>query len=112
MYEYKAKVIRVIDGDTFEAEIDCGFSITVTQTLRLRGIDTPETWRPRNELEREHGQQAKELVESLISDREVVILTHKTGKYGRYIADVILENGMNLTDILIENNMEKKQDYT
>lgn len=42
MYEYRAKATRVIDGDTFEADIDLGFHVHVHATLRLDGIDAPE----------------------------------------------------------------------
>ncbi len=42
MYEYKAKIIEVYDGDTFTFEVDLGFSITVKEKIRLAGINTPE----------------------------------------------------------------------
>ena len=41
MYEYRARITRVIDGDTVEAEIDLGFHVTFTATLRLTGINAP-----------------------------------------------------------------------
>ena len=42
MYQYKAKLIRVVDGDTVDAMIDCGFSTFKKERIRLYGIDTPE----------------------------------------------------------------------
>ena len=43
MYEYKAKLIRVVDGDTIDAEIDLGFKIFIKERIRFAGIDTPES---------------------------------------------------------------------
>ena len=42
MYEYRAKLVRVVDGDTVDALIDCGFSLFTRQRIRLLGINTPE----------------------------------------------------------------------
>ena len=50
MYEYKAKIIDVYDGDTFTFEVDLGFSITVKEKIRLAGINTPEV-RGKSKLE-------------------------------------------------------------
>jgi len=58
LYTYKARVLRVLDGDTIEAVIDLGFGITITQTLRLRGIDCPE-------LVSKEGKEAKAFVEAV-----------------------------------------------
>ena len=43
MYEYKAKLLRVIDGDTVDCVIDLGFNVRLKERVRLKGIDTPET---------------------------------------------------------------------
>ena len=43
MYEYKAKLLRVIDGDTIDCVIDLGFNVRLKERIRLKGIDTPET---------------------------------------------------------------------
>ncbi len=42
MYNYNAKITNVVDGDTFDFEIDLGFGITYKNRLRLYGVDTPE----------------------------------------------------------------------
>ena len=54
MYQYKAELIRVIDGDTVDAMIDCGFSTFKKERIRLYGINTPET-RTRDLKEKEKG---------------------------------------------------------
>ena len=92
MYEYKAKVMRVVDGDTIDVEIDLGFTIKVFQRLRFAGIDAPET-RTRDKLEKAKGFEAKKFVEDEIAKcgGYVMIRTGKTGKFGRYIADIRID---------------------
>jgi endonuclease YncB( thermonuclease family) len=58
MYEYAAKLVRIIDGDTFVAQLDLGFKIHKIETVRLSGINTPES-RTRNAEEKRHGLVAK-----------------------------------------------------
>ena len=43
MYRYNAKVTRVVDGDTVDAEIDLGFDITIKKRIRLAEINAPES---------------------------------------------------------------------
>lgn len=116
MYEYKAVVTRVVDGDTFDAEVDVGFSITINHRFRLVNIDTPETWRPKTEAERAHGEKATEFVKKLVEGKEVILNTSKLGIYGRYDADVVFFDSegfeYNLRAMLIENEFEKRIDYT
>jgi len=111
MYTYKAHVDRVIDGDTFEATVDLGFKLKWTGIFRLHGIDTPETWRPKSEAERSHGEKAKEFVKKLIDDKDITLITYKEGIYARYLADVVLKNGNDLATLLRENNLEKLKSY-
>ena len=87
MYQYKAKVTKVVDGDTVYVEADLGFFIKTHLKLRLAGINAPEI---RGE-ERPKGLEATEYLKKLLGDREVIIETEKTGKYGRWIAKIYLE---------------------
>ena len=82
-YTYPAWVDRVIDGDTLIATVDLGFGFETTpQRLRLRGIDCPE-------LNTQAGRNAREYVREALSQVGfIVITTHKTDTYGRYLADV------------------------
>lgn len=106
-YTYKAKIIRVIDGDTMEVLVDLGMYVKMTITIRLFGIDTPEI---RGE-EREEGLKVKDYVKSLIEGKEVLIKTHKDskGKYGRWLAEIIGDfgegNSPNLTTHLLSLGM-------
>ena len=93
MYEYKALLKRVVDGDTIDVYVDLGFSITMEMRLRLADIDTPEL-RSKDEAEREAAQAAKKFVEDYIGNNPLLIRTRKTssGKerttFGRFVADI------------------------
>lgn len=92
MYEYRARVIDVVDGDTFRLEVDLGLDILHRITVRLFGVSTPEV---RGE-EREAGLQAKAFVESLIPKETLVLIStvkDRREKYGRYLAVVYIPTG-------------------
>jgi micrococcal nuclease len=43
MYHYKVKrILKVVDGDTVDVEIDLGFGISVSHRIRLKNINAPE----------------------------------------------------------------------
>ncbi len=87
MYKYKAKLIRVVDGDTIDAEIDLGFKIYIKERIRLAGIDTPES-RTRNLKEKSWGKAATRRVIELLDvvDGEFLLATElqKKGKLGEF----------------------------
>ena len=91
MYEYKAKLIKVVDGDTVDAMIDCGFSVFRKERIRLKGINAPES-RTRNLEEKEKGLAAKARLQELIQqgENEFVVKTSldKKGKYGRLLGEI------------------------
>ena len=91
MYEYKAKLSRVVDGDTVDAIIDCGFNTFKKERVRLYGIDTPEC-RTRNKEEKVKGLAAKARLEELIKEgkNEFKIKTSidKKGKFGRLLGEL------------------------
>lgn len=107
MYEYIAKIIDVYDGDTFTFEVELGFHITVTEKLRLYGINTPEV----RGSEKIFGKEVRDHVRELILGRTVKIQVYKEGKFGRWIADVWFNIGeepivdgvydINLTEYLL-----------
>ena len=96
MYEYRVKkLIKVVDGDTIDVEIDLGFDISITQRVRLAGIDTPES-RTRDLAEKALGLEVKELLQKKLEEAEtIVIKTEKpdsTGKFGRVIGWLHLDH--------------------
>ena len=120
MYNYKAFVKRVIDGDTYECVIDLGCYVSITEKVRLFKYDTPEI-RTRNLAEKEHGLTATKYVVDLIEGKTVELKTQldKRGKYGRFLAEVfvkiqISENEfyvLNLGESLKENDLLKRESY-
>ena len=81
-YLYKAKILRVIDGDTFTVLIDCGFETFVKTKIRLWGVDTPES-RGKNKCER--GTLVKSYMKEALQGKDVILSTIKKGKFGRYL---------------------------
>ena len=89
MYEYKATIKYIVDGDTVDVDIDLGFDVWLrNQRVRLYGIDTPEC-RTRNKKEKAHGLLAKDYVEKALKLGEVYTLrTKDKGKFGRYLGEI------------------------
>jgi len=103
MYEYKAKIEHVVDGDTIDAVIDLGFKVSTRQRMRLARIDTPE-----------RGQdgytEARVFVRDAVLEKLVKIRTEKVSKWGYYLAEIILDDGRNLSDALLEAGLAKPYD--
>jgi micrococcal nuclease len=91
MYQYKIKKIsRVIDGDTLDIDIDLGFHLTITQRVRLKGINAAET-KTKDLTEKEKGIEAKAwLIKELSKEGEWIIETTKEDKYGRILGTLYL----------------------
>ncbi len=82
MYTYKMELVRVVDGDTVDVNIDLGFGVWLKkQRIRLRGLDTPES-RTRDAEEKRFGLLAKEKLESLITP--LCTLTTCKDKKGKF----------------------------
>lgn len=111
MYQYKAKLIRVVDGDTIDASVDVGFGIWVTQRFRIEDFDAPETFRPSCEAEKVHGLKAKERAIELLGNEFLIESSKVPGIYGRYGAKITLLGGRNFADIMIEEGLQKLDNY-
>jgi len=116
MYEYIGKMVNVVDADTFDIEVDLGFTVVVKQRFRLLGGDAYETRLGRGTTpeEKEKGLKAKAYVERLCIGygEDVRIISNKTGKYGRYLCDVYFrdldgEYKLNLLGMLKEEGYLK-----
>ncbi len=93
-YIYRAKLERVVDGDTIDALIDVGFDVWVKKRIRYKGIDTWES-RTRNLEEKKKGLAAKarnkQLLEEVSSKSGYFRLkSYGVGKYGRVLADIFI----------------------
>ena len=96
MHEYQANLIKIVDGDTLDADIDLGFSVWVRKRVRLVNIDTWES-RTRNLEEKKLGLAAKarnkELLEKVSSKSGFFRLkSYGTGKYGRVLGEIFIED--------------------
>jgi len=111
-YNYdKVKLVRVVDGDTYYLEVDMGFNIKTVQSFRLKGVDTPETYRPKSEEELKKGQKATQFVKDMFAKAtNISIKSYKAGIFARWEADVFIElDGelKSLADLLTENDLLK-----
>ena len=101
MYNYKAKLLRVVDGDTVDAEIDLGFKIFIKDRIRLMGIDTPES-RTRNLQEKSWGKAASARLSQLLeeADGEFTLVTkkQKKGKFGRILGTLSVSTKDGIVD--------------
>ena len=102
--DYAWPVVRVIDGDTVLVDASADMPAELADLrVRLRGVDTPETWRPRCEAEREAGEAATAFTrEALAVASAVVVRDPSWSKWGgRVVADLVLD-GRTLSSLLIE----------
>lgn len=113
-FVYNVEIIRVIDADTIECMVDLGFKCFKREKIRLENIDTPETYRPSCEAEREHGLEATAFVEEWLKDRKILLRSSKHGKY-RWVGSFFRDEGngvhSNLAEALIANGLEKRDRY-
>ena len=108
MYTYKIKeIIRVIDGDTIVVSIDLGFNLSLTQPVRIKGINSPEM-RSSNPQEKVLALAAKTFVEGWLQGKALLITTTKDDKYGRILGDIICSKTKeNLSDVMITTGHAK-----
>ena len=113
MYEYKCKMVKVVDGDTVDVDIDLGFGVWMRkERVRVLGIDTPES-RTSDKVEKVYGNLAKEFVKNYLPVNSVQTLqTEKdgTGKFGRILGKFLVHDKttgseMHLGDIMIREHL-------
>lgn len=112
MYEYRCKIIKIIDGDTVDVDIDLGFGIWVrNERVRIHGIDTPES-RTRDKVEKKFGLLSKDFVKTILPIGSIqTLVTEKPGdeskgKFGRILGkfrvyDSVTDREMFMGDIMI-----------
>ena len=93
MHEYSCRIVRVVDGDTVDVDIDLGFDVWLKkQRIRLYGVDTPES-RTREFEEKKYGLAAKAFVEKHLPVGSTQTLRTKLddrGKFGRILGEFVL----------------------
>ena len=104
-YVYHGSLVRVVDGDTLEIDLDVGFSITIRSTVRLELVNAPE-------LDTAAGKRARDFIARKLKSANLVVETKKRGKFGRFVAKVffhrtrsdyreILQHGSLINDELV-----------
>lgn len=108
MYEYKATVKRIIDGDSLILDIDLGFYMFMNETkIRLYGLDTPEMASEDPLLRLQAVLATRYLFDNLQVGEKVIIKTvlDKREKYGRLLATVFTKDGLNINEGLVQNKL-------
>jgi micrococcal nuclease len=103
-YTYRARVLRVYDGDTMYVDIDLGFGVwLMKQSLRLSGVNAPEI---RGVSDKDPGFAARDFITKCLEasgEEYITISTSKSiDKYGRRLAEVFIK-GFSLNQMLIEH---------
>jgi micrococcal nuclease len=98
MYRYKVNIVKVVDGDTVDVDIDLGFGMVYKkQRVRLLGIDTPES-RTRDLVEKKFGKASKKHLKTILEEAESIeLVSHDKGKFGRILGDLFI--GSNETSV-------------
>lgn len=113
MFEYKAKLEKIVDGDTIDVTIDVGFKITTNQRIRFAKVNTAEIFHADvNSSDYKKGLEAKEYVERRFKENnnEMRLETYKwPGMHGRYTGIIWLaDSKISLNDELIQQGLAEK----
>ena len=108
MYEYKCKIVKIVDGDTVDVDLDLGFGVWLKdERVRIMGIDTPES-RTSDKIEKIFGLAAKDRLNSLLGG-EAILLSQVTkggenmkGKFGRILGNFKTIDGKDVANVLME----------
>ena len=116
MYRYRVKLLKVVDGDTVDVDVDLGFNVWLRKRrIRLFGIDTPES-RTRDKEEKRFGIRSKQFLSHAIGTKvehgpligsdtykELTLQSHGVGKFGRVLG-VIFADGINVNELMVETH--------
>ena len=94
-----ATIANVVDGDTCDILVDLGFTVRIKTRFRLSGIDTPEKGQP-------GWAEATNFLKTFL-DKQVIVVSTKTDKYGRYLAEIYLKEDVNLTQSINSMLLQK-----
>ena len=113
MHEYKCTIVKVIDGDTVDVDIDLGFGVWMKkERIRLYGIDTPES-RTRDKEEKKYRLMSKNAVLSYLphgSTQTLRTQKDKAGKFGRILGEFVIydpfkDRQTTLNEWMVENHL-------
>ncbi len=100
---YRAVVERVVDGDTVHVMVSLGVDEYAYRMIRIRGVNAPEVFSGPPE-ERERGKAARDFLTQLLPQgtRCRPATQRDTTTFGRYVADIELEDGRDVATALVE----------
>lgn len=106
MYEYRASLVKIVDGDTIDVDLDLGFAVVLKkQRIRLYGINTPES-RTRDLEQKKYGLAAKERLKNLLEEADQIIVKTEIdkkarGKYGRILGTIYV-GSTNINNLMVD----------
>ena len=112
MYDYRAQLVKVVDGDTIDVDIDLGFHVHAHERVRLNGINAPEL-HSKDPAERERGKAATEHLKTLIMGEGQLVVTtvlDKQEKYGRFLAKITNASGEDVNAEMVKAGHAKPYD--
>ena len=118
LYYYKLSGIRVVDGDTIDADIDLGFKVSTRQRIRLSRINAPET-RLQSKIknlddrinEKNSGLIAKSYLAKICDEHVIYLHSVGSGKYGRVLGEIFFDDPsdgrINLNDLMLSEGIAR-----
>jgi micrococcal nuclease len=91
MYEYHADLVKVIDGDTVDLDVDLGMRVHTRARVRLVGVNAPEIYSvKKSSAEYKQGMRVKIFLINFLKGEKLILWTDKdrTGKYGRWLGTI------------------------
>lgn len=103
LFYYKAQITKIIDGDTFDVDVDLGFHTHQHLRIRLLGIDTPETRITKGVDEKAYGYAVENYANEMWLAANIYVHTVKQDSFGRWLADVYFINERNQIESIAEH---------
>lgn len=103
-YQYRIVIVRVVDGDTFIADVDLGFRVWLRgQRFRMARINAPEMSTPEGQVSKAwfEDKRVKQLIEP------ATIVSKKQDDYGRWLCELYAWNDVNVNDLMVKEGVAK-----
>lgn len=105
IYARNAKVVNIVDGDTFDGEVDLGFNVKLKERFRILGINAPEKYG----TSKQEGMRSKQYLMDTMLNKNIVLISNKMDGFRRYLAEVYITNAdgsqSKLGDLMLEAGM-------